>query len=184
MAQWTLRVAVLLGLLLAAIPPDARAAPRADNTVDVLLVLAVDISYSMDPRNRPPAGGLRHRFDLPRIPGCAEARPQWPHRDRLCGMGGEKEQQLILPWHLVDGPESAKILSEKILAVPLRRAYRTSISGAIQFSAALFKTSGYKALRNVIDVSGDGVNNHGAPVTRARDEAVRQGITINGLRWC
>lgn len=182
MAQWTLRVAVLLGLLLAAIPPDARAAPRADNTVDVLLVLAVDISYSMDPEEQAlQREGYATALTSREFLDALKLGPNGRIAIAYVEWAGEKEQQLILPWHLVDGPESAKILSEKILAVPLRRAYRTSISGAIQFSAALFKTSGYKALRNVIDVSGDGVNNHGAPVTRARDEAVRQGITINGL---
>lgn len=182
MAQWSFRVAFALTLLLAGFLQPARAAPRPDNGMDVLLVLAVDISYSMDPdeqalqREGYATALVSHEFldalKLGPNGRIAIAYVEW---------AGEREQQLIIPWTVVDGTESAKALSEKILSVPLRRAYRTSISGAIRFSAALFEASGYKALRHVIDVSGDGVNNQGPPVTQARDAAVRQGITINGL---
>ena len=63
----------------------------------------------------------------------------------------------------------------------IRRAARTSISGAIEFGAALFENSGYRGIRRVIDVSGDGANNNGPLVTVTRDDAVAKGITINGL---
>jgi 1,6-anhydro-N-acetylmuramate kinase len=71
--------------------------------------------------------------------------------------------------------------ANRISAVPLRRAQRTSISGAIDFSVKLLEQSGVEASRQVIDVSGDGPNNQGRLVTPARDEAVAKGITINGL---
>ena len=63
----------------------------------------------------------------------------------------------------------------------MRRAQRTSVSAAIDAAANLFDSSGLEATRKVIDVSGDGANNQGRPVTQARDEAIARGITINGL---
>ena len=73
------------------------------------------------------------------------------------------------------------LLSEEILKTPIRRASRTSISGAINFAMPLFDENPYHGLRRVIDISGDGPNNNGAPVTGARDAALEKGITINGL---
>src|SRR3981081_4804402 len=72
-------------------------------------------------------------------------------------------------------------LADEIGRAPYRRAYRTSISGALSFAAPLFAGSGYRGLRRIIDVSGDGVNNQGMPVAMVRDELVAQGFTINGL---
>jgi hypothetical protein len=71
--------------------------------------------------------------------------------------------------------------ADKINATPLRRAQRTSVSGAIDFGVRLLEESGVQATRRVIDVSGDGPNNQGRPVTPARDDAIAKGITINGL---
>jgi hypothetical protein len=63
----------------------------------------------------------------------------------------------------------------------VRRAFRTSISGALMFSAALFEGNGFRGIRRVIDVSGDGTNNQGPLVTLVRDDVVAKGIVINGL---
>ncbi len=72
-------------------------------------------------------------------------------------------------------------VAAEIARAPYRRASRTSISGALQFAKPLFDSSGYRGLRRVIDVSGDGVNNSGPLVAVARDEVIAAGITINGL---
>ena len=72
-------------------------------------------------------------------------------------------------------------MANEIARAPYRRAPRTSIYGALQFAKPLFDASGYSGLRRVIDVSGDGVNNMGPPVTLMRDEVLAAGITINGL---
>ena len=88
---------------------------------------------------------------------------------------------MVVPWRLIEGPESADAFVGEIAAAPIRRAARTSISGAIEFGADLFESSGYRGLRRVIDISGDGANNHGQLVTISRDDAVAKGITINGL---
>ena len=91
------------------------------------------------------------------------------------------EQKIIIPWRVIDGPESADAVAAEILKAPVRRGSRTSISGAIRFAMPLFEENPYRGLRRVIDISGDGPNNNGAPVTGARDAALEKGIIINGL---
>ena len=91
------------------------------------------------------------------------------------------EQKIVVPWRVIEDRESAESFAHEIANAPYRRAYRTSISGVLQFAAPLFATSGQRGLRRVIDVSGDGANNHGTLVTIARDEALASGVTINGL---
>jgi hypothetical protein len=91
------------------------------------------------------------------------------------------DQKIIIPWRVIDGPETADAVAEEILKTPIRRASRTSISGAIYFAMPLFDANPYRGLRRVIDISGDGPNNNGSPVTGARDIALSKGITINGL---
>jgi hypothetical protein len=86
-----------------------------------------------------------------------------------------------VPWQIIDGPETADAFVRELSRTPPRRASRTSISGALKFSAELFEQSPYKGLRRVIDVSGDGTNNQGVIVTTMRDMVLAKGITINGL---
>ena len=151
-------------------------------SVDVELVLAVDVSYSMDP------GEL-----LLQREGYAEAivsneflqaLKAGPNR-RLALVyvewSGPNDQKIIVPWRLIDSRESAAAVAAEIAKAPVRTGSRTSISGAINFALPLFDADPYRGLRRVIDVSGDGVNNDGSPVTIARDAALARGITINGL---
>jgi 1,6-anhydro-N-acetylmuramate kinase len=94
---------------------------------------------------------------------------------------GSAHQKVIIPWTVLDNSESLMAFADRIASTPLRRAQRTSVSGAIDAATNLFELNGLEATRKVIDVSGDGVNNQGRPVVQARDEAVARGITINGL---
>ena len=82
---------------------------------------------------------------------------------------------------MIDGPETADAVANEIMRTPIRRASRTSISGAINFAMPLFDENPHRGLRRVIDISGDGPNNNGAPVLIARDAAVEKGVVINGL---
>jgi Protein of unknown function (DUF1194) len=91
------------------------------------------------------------------------------------------DQKVIIPWRIIDGPESADAVAAEIMKAPLRRASRTSISGAINFGMQVLGENPYKGLRKVLDISGDGPNNNGEPVLIARDAALEKGITINGL---
>src|SRR4029077_7968288 len=94
---------------------------------------------------------------------------------------GLYDQKIVLPWRLIDGPESAEAVTNEIKRTPYRRAPRTSIFGALQFAKPLFDASGYAGLRQGRDVSVDGPNDRGPPVTIKRDEVVSAGIVINGL---
>ena len=91
------------------------------------------------------------------------------------------DQKIIIPWRIVDGPETADAVAAEIMKTPLRRASRTSVSGAINFGMQMLSENPYKGLRRVIDISGDGPNNNGEPVLIARDAALAQGVIINGL---
>jgi len=159
------------------------AAPERSGTpVDIELVLGVDISYSMDPEEQAlqREGYIKaltsREFLLALRSGIhgkiAVTYFEW---------AGYSDQRVVVPWRLIEGPESADAFVGEIAAAPYRRAARTSISGAIEFGSRLFESSGYQGLRRVIDISGDGANNNGQLVTVARDEAVGKGITINGL---
>jgi hypothetical protein len=82
---------------------------------------------------------------------------------------------------VIDGPETADAVANEIMNTPVRRGSRTSISGAILFAMPLFDEDPQRGDRRVIDISGDGPNNNGPPVTPVRDEALAKGIVINGL---
>src|SRR5262249_4947269 len=94
---------------------------------------------------------------------------------------GAVDQRIVVPWRLIDGAASAQAFADEIARAPYRRAYRTSISGALSFAAPLFGSGGFHGLRRVIDVSGDGANNQGKLIVPTREEVLAQGITINGL---
>src|SRR5438876_1529268 len=91
------------------------------------------------------------------------------------------DQKIIIPWRVVDGPESADAVAAEIMRTPVRRGSSDSISGAIDVAMPLFDDDPYRGARLVIDISGDGLNNYGAPVTGARDAALEKGVVINGL---
>lgn len=181
---WRFAPSLCIASLLVALLGDgaAKAAPAADNMVDVQLVLAVDVSYSMDPDEQAlQREGYASALVSDEFLTALRQGPRGRIAATYVEWAGEREQKVVLDWRIIDGPASARAFSDAIRAAPLRRVYRTSISSALLFSANLLKTSGYRGLRNVIDVSGDGVNNQGPPVERVRDEVVAQGITINGL---
>jgi Protein of unknown function (DUF1194) len=160
-----------------------RAPGRAVETnVDVELVIAVDVSYSMDPDEQE----LQREGYITGLtsPEFLNALHQGMHGKiaiTYFEWAGATDQRIVVPWRLIDGPTSARAFADEIAHAPYRRAFRTSISGALRFARPLFEGSGFRGLRRVIDVSGDGANNQGVPVTLTRDEALERGITINGL---
>jgi hypothetical protein len=94
---------------------------------------------------------------------------------------GDEDQQVVVDWSEIRDEEDAGTIAAAILAAPRSFMGRTSISAAIDFAMAHFAKSKWQAGRRIIDVSGDGTNNSGRPVTEARDQALAQGVTINGL---
>lgn len=171
-----LRAAALLGMLL----PIASAANERPQ-VDVELVLAVDISYSMDyDELQLQREGYILAIASEQFLDAMRRGPIGKIAVTYVEWAGANEQQVIVPWHVIDGPASADEFVRKLKETPVRRAYRTSISEALKYSAAQFGTS-YAGLRRVIDISGDGTNNQGDLVEPTRDDLIRKGITINGL---
>lgn len=171
--------ALALALLVFLLPATTRSEPIP---VDVELVIAVDISYSMDYDELALQRGgyvaaLTSKQFLDALKQGAYGRIAVTYVE----WAGWSEQKILVPWQLIDGPASADAFASRLAETPIRRAYRTSISGALKFSAELFGTSDFKGLRRVIDVSGDGTNNQGDLIEPTRDEVVAKGITINGL---
>jgi hypothetical protein len=150
--------------------------------VDVELILAVDVSYSMDTdeqvlQREGYTSALTSREFLDALRQGVHGRIAITYFE-WAGIG---DQKVILPWRLIDGSASARAVADEIAAAPYRRAYRTSISGALLFAGPLFDANQHRGIRRVVDVSGDGVNNQGPPVTAIRDDVLQKGITINGL---
>ena len=152
------------------------------NAVDVQLILAVDVSYSMDMDELAiQREGYAQAIVSKDFLQALKTGPHGKVAVTYFEWAASSDQKIIIPWRVIDGPESADAVAAEIMKTPIRRASRTSISGAIYFAMPLFEESPYKGLRRVIDISGDGPNNNGAPVTIARDEALSKGIIINGL---
>jgi hypothetical protein len=156
--------------------------PLAATEVDLALVLAVDVSFSMEPDEQ----------DLQRH-GFAEAfRSPEVHQAIHQGMlgriaviyvewSGAFDQQIIVPWMVIEQPTDGLAFAERLSQSPTHRMSYTSLSGAIDFGIRQLGQSGLQPVRQIIDISGDGANNQGRTVTLARDEALARGITINGL---
>jgi hypothetical protein len=154
----------------------------SDTDVDVELVIAVDISYSMDPDEQAlQREGYIVGLTSPEFLNAVKEGMHGRVAISYFEWAGASDQRVVMPWRIIDGQASAKVVAEEIAAAPYRRAYRTSISGAMQFAVPLFANSGHRGIRRVLDISGDGANNQGPPVAIMRDQVLEQGITINGL---
>src|SRR5579872_7438692 len=157
-------------------------AARAAEDVDLLLVLAVDVSRSIDAT----------KFQLQREGyAAAVADPhvlEAVHSGRTGRIGltyvewsGIGSQRVVIDWTAISDAESAKGFGDRLLEAPRSFADRTSISGAIEFAMGRLAQAPFEAARHTIDISGDGTNNSGRDVTLARDAALARGVTINGL---
>ena len=151
-------------------------------SVDIELVIGVDVSYSMDTEELV----VQHEGYAQAIVSKEFLQALKTGQNKRLAVtyfewSASSDQKVIVPWRLIDGPESADVVAAEIMQTPVRRGSRTSISGAINFAMPLFDENPYRGLRRVIDISGDGANNEGGPVTGARDAALKKGITINGL---
>jgi hypothetical protein len=185
MVQGTPSVALLAALALASMLP-VPAAPAAEIgpavAVDLELVIAVDVSRSMDDEEfRLQRAGyieaIRHPDFLRAVASgnyrrIALTYAEWSSR---------LSQKIVVPWRLIDGEDAAEAFAPALSRQPFDIGRGTSISAAIDFSAGLFEDNGFEAERRTIDISGDGPNNYGRPVTLARDAALARGMAINGL---
>jgi Protein of unknown function (DUF1194) len=161
--------------------PVADTKPAAPS-VDIELILAVDVSYSMDMDELAvQREGYAQAIVSKEFLQALRTGPNGKISVTYFEWAASGDQKIIVPWRVIDGPEAADAVADEIMKTPIRRASRTSISGAIYFALPLFDANPYRGLRRVIDISGDGANNNGSPVTIARDTALAKGITINGL---
>jgi hypothetical protein len=155
---------------------------EATPSVDVELILAVDVSYSMDLDELAiQREGYAQAISSKEFLQALKNGPLGRISVTYFEWAASRDQKIIIPWRLIDGPESADAVAAEIMKTPIRRASRTSISGAIYFAMPLFDDDPYRGLKQVIDISGDGPNNDGSPVTIARDTAIAKRIVINGL---
>jgi hypothetical protein len=157
-------------------------AALAGARVDLALVLAVDVSFSMEPDEQ---DLQRHSF----VEAFQSPEVHQAIRQGVLGRiaviyvewSGAFDQQIIVPWTVIEQPADGLAFAERLSQSPVHRMSYTSISGIIDFGVRQLRQSGLQADRQVIDISGDGANNSGRTVTLARDEALTHGITINGL---
>jgi hypothetical protein len=150
--------------------------------VDLELVLAVDISGSMDARERAAQRGgyieaFRHRNVVQAIQGGMIGRIAVTYVE----WAGYGFQAVVVPWTVIDDTVSAARFADTIQAASTNDFHGTSISEALIFALRQFDSSDHRGIRQVIDVSGDGPNNRGPPVLEARSQVLARGITINGL---
>lgn len=163
---------------LAAMP--ANYDPAAE--VDVELILAVDISQSMDEEEQKvQRKGYVSALTSPEVLEAIRIGPTGRIAVTYVEWGGQGEQYVVADWQVIDGPNTAAAFASKVAEAPLRQVQRTSIASALAFAVNLIEDNGFYGLRKVIDMSGDGPNNQGGQVTEARDLALTKGITINGL---
>jgi Protein of unknown function (DUF1194) len=155
---------------------------EATPSVDVELVLAVDVSYSMDMDELAiQREGYAQALISKEFLQALKTGPNGKVAVTYFEWAASSDQKIIIPWRVIDGPETADAVANDIMKTPIRRASRTSISGAINFAVPLFDENPHRGIRRVIDISGDGPNNNGPPVVPARDAALEKGIVINGL---
>jgi hypothetical protein len=169
---------ILLFAGAAAIPAAASAAEK----VDLLLVLAADVSRSVDnDKFQLQRDGYAAAISNPRVLEAISSGRTGRIGVTFVEWSGAGSQQVVIDWTSIGGADDAKGFGDRLLEAPRSFADRTSISAAIEFSMGRLAKAPFDCERHTIDISGDGTNNAGRDVTLARDEALAQGVTINGL---
>jgi Protein of unknown function (DUF1194) len=150
--------------------------------VDLELILAADVSRSIDDAEFDlQRKGYAAALTDPRVLAAIHGRSGSAIGVCFIEWSGDEDQQVVVDWTEIRDEEDAGSMAAAILAAPRSFMGRTSISAAVDFAMGHFAKSKWQAGRRIIDISGDGTNNSGRAVTEARDQAVSQGVTINGL---
>ena len=172
----------LKALAMAASVVTVPTAASSQDYVDLELVLAIDISRSMDlDELKLQRDGYVEAFRHPEVIRAIETGPNGRIAVTYVEWAGAAFQSVLVPWSIISNRAEAEAFAARIDASPVERERGTSISQGLDFSAGLFASSGVTGVRRAIDVSGDGPNNIGLPVAPMRDRIVADGITINGL---
>ena len=160
----------------------ARSQTAAPATVDLQLVLAVDVSRSIDDQEYElQKRGYAQAFEHPAVLQAIRSGRHRAIAVTLIEWSGAEHQHVQVPWAIITDEDSARIFHERMMATTRAFWGWTSISAAIDYSVRLLAECPHVAERRVIDVSGDGTNNSGRPVHHARDEALAAGVVVNGL---
>lgn len=153
-----------------------------DNQVDLLLVLAADVSHSIDAAKfKLQREGYSAAVSDPRV---VKAMTGGTHRRiALCFIewADDYEQSVIVDWMPIGGSQDADRFAKTIRQAPRVHSGRTSIGAGIDYAMAQLERTAFQSARRVIDVSGDGTSNAERTLAKAREEALAQGVTINGL---
>jgi len=178
MSQITRRAAIVLTFASALFA----ASPARTEPVDLLLVLAADVSRSIDSQKfQLQREGYAAALADPRVIDAIQSGRRGRIGVLFLEWSGFGNQKVVIDWTVVDGPKTAQAFGDRLLESPRSFADRTSISGGIDAAVAQLARAPFEAQRRTIDVSGDGTNNAGRDVGLARDEALALGISINGL---
>ncbi len=173
--------ATILFLICAGMVLVPATVPAAEQ-VDLLLILAADVSRSVDSAKfQLQREGYAAAISDPRVLDAIRSGRNSRIGLSFVEWSGVGAQRVVIDWATIGDAVSAKGFGDRLLEAPRSFADRTSISGAIEFSMAQFARAPYDAPRRTIDISGDGTNNAGRDVVSARDEALAQGVIINGL---
>jgi hypothetical protein len=181
MPQWIAASIVALAVATGLLCFNQSAA--AQQQVDLLLVLGADVSRSVDDQEfELQRQGYATAIVNPRVLKAIASAGEHG-RIGVCFFewSGPFSQVVIVDWTLIANADDAREFAHRLRVAPRGFRDSTSISGAIDFAMGLFPRSAFKSDRHVIDISGDGTNTNGRPVTAAREEALAKGATINGL---
>lgn len=160
----------------------ALGAARAAEPVDVALVLAADVSRSInDDEFALQRRGYAAALTSPRLMEAIRSGAHGAIAVSFVEWAGEGEEKTVVDWTIIRDAAGAAKFASALEAAPRSYVGRTAIGSAIDFAIGLIGESGVEADRHVIDVSGDGTSNQGRVVTEARDAALKTGVTINGL---
>ncbi len=180
--MWKLAAAAFAFILTTGVLLGPSTARADEGQVDLLLVLAADVSRSVDDREfKLQREGFANAVVDPRVVRAMTVGPTGRIAVVFVEWASEFEQRVVVDWTVVASAKDAEALAARIRGAPRSFWGRTSISSAIDFSMALLARSPFQGERKVIDISGDGVNNSGPDVTAARDAAIAKNVTINGL---
>jgi hypothetical protein len=154
---------------------------RAAQPVDVELILAVDVSRSVDTQEQElQFKGYEAAFRDPRLAEGVAGGPVGSIGVLFFTWSGWNQQEILVPWTRLSGPADCHAFADALAEAPRKTHLYTSISGAMDFAAQQFGRA-FEGTRQVVDISGDGVNNSGRPVAEAREAALARGIVLNGL---
>ncbi len=182
---WRLFVvtAAILVALTATLTPDQKQAQAKELSVDMTLVFAVDVSYSVDETEfRLQMDGLALAFQHPAVHRAIMSGPHQRIAVAVTQWSGENRQIVGVPWKIIDGRKAAQRFASLLTREPRRIAEGGTATGAaMRHAGALLLSAPFQTFRRVIDISSDGRNNRGIWPENIRDQLAARNITINGL---